>query len=381
MTDDLFQRANDVELEPVAGVKLWRTGRRLRGECPVCGASKGKRTDGAFWADPDTGRWGCFSGGAECARGGDIVRLEQLLRGGTPREAAERLAGPSAVLRPRPVAKARRPEEPHVASVTAARLWHQAAPAAGTLVERYLRGRGIEGRVLAGALHRLRFHPRAFWGGEPGAWIHAPAMLAAVHTPAGPTGGVHLTYLQADGRGKADLSPAKRMWGPQMGADGHAGGAWLIGPRGEGVLIVGEGIETSLSAAILYGEPCRVAAALSLDRLQGGWLLDAYGRVNPEQVRIDPERPPFTWPVEAHGVDGVMIAVDRDMKPIRVKARKTAGGTYQRELTADERARICAGLAEQAWRAANPGLAPAAVRAISPGAGRDFNTQLMEFAA
>lgn len=380
--DDLFDRARESDLEAVAGVRLWRAGRRMRGPCPVCGASARKKADGAFWIDPEIGRFGCFAGGADCAAGGDVVRLEQLLRGGTAREAAERLAGPSPnfttrnAARVKPAAAARQ-DEASPADITAARLWRESVPASGTLVETYLRARWLSGPVLDRALRRLRFHPSALWGrNEAGDWIRAPAMVAAVHTPAGPTGGVHVTYLRPDGTGKARLDPAKRMWGPQKDEAGRAGGCWLIGPKGAGPVIVGEGIESSLSAAVLFGQPCRVAAALALNRLQGGWLPDKYGRLNPEAVAIDPERPAFVWALEEGA--GVMIAVDRDMKPVEIKVRKALGGTMRRTLSGDDRARICAGLAEAAWRAANPGLAPGAIRSIGPGPGRDFNEELRE---
>jgi hypothetical protein len=62
------------------------------------------------------------------------------------------------------------------------------------------------------------------------------------------------------------------------------------------------------------------------------------------------------------------------MSPIMVKVRKAGGGTFQRALSADERARICGGLAIQAWKAAGASN----VRAIAPAAGRDFNTELQE---
>jgi hypothetical protein len=79
-----------------------------------------------------------------------------------------------------------------------------------------------------------------------------------------------------------------------------------------GPLIVGEGIESTLSAMQLYGKPCRGVATLSLGALQGGWVLDRFGRLDPAAPAADPERPAFTWP----GQDEVLIAVDRDMKPI-----------------------------------------------------------------
>lgn len=387
---DLFERAREADLVAVAGVPVFRGGQRLRGPCPVCkaGMKSKKRGDGAFWIDPRIGRWGCFAGAPECARGGDVIALEQLLHGGTMKEAAERLAGPDAprrgVRETPPAVRVTRSagDAPTAGEQRAAELWRGAMPAAGTLAEVYLRARGIRGPVLAEALKALRFHPRAFWGGEPGAWIHAPAMLARVVTPAGPTGGVHATYLAADGSGKAALKPAKRMFGPQTGLDGAVGGAWLIGPKGRGGVIVGEGIESVLSALMLRGgvdvtRMERAVATLSLDRLQGGWRRDAWDRIDPACVAGDPERPAFTWPLAGLGVGEVLIAVDRDMGPVTVKARKATGGTRQAVLDSDARARICAGLAAQAWRRANPDMEVWRFRAIAPGPGRDFNDELM----
>lgn len=84
-SDRLFQDARDrVKVEALAGVKLARLGFRLRGQCPVCKAGKGKLKDGPFWIDPGKQIWGCFAGQGDCERGGDAVRLEQLLRGGSP---------------------------------------------------------------------------------------------------------------------------------------------------------------------------------------------------------------------------------------------------------------------------------------------------------
>jgi len=370
---ELYDAARLADIEAVAGTPLFRAGRRLRGECPNCGASKGKKGGGAFSCEPDSRIFFCFG----CQEGGDVIDLERLLRGGSSREAAERLVGAvaaPAVRRPAPVAASpARPAEPTSAGKIALALWREAEPAiAGTLAETYLLGRGISPAIVAAIGRRLRFHPRAMWGFDEarGGFVRAPAMLAQAVTPGGWTGGVHATYLAADGRGKARLEPAKRMWGPQTDADGRPGGALLILAPAKAPLVVGEGIESSLSAAQLQGHPCRVAAALSLNRLQGGWLTDKYGRIDPAAITADPEKPAFTWP----GVGEVLVAVDRDMGPVVAKIRKLGGGTYRRPLDSEERARICAGLAMQAWRRAGAGK----VRAIAPAAGRDFNTELVE---
>lgn len=384
----LFERARDADLESVAGVRLFRVGQRLRGECPVCGASKGKRAGGAFWWSPQHRRWGCFAGGGECAQGGDVVRLEQLLRGGSAREAAERLAGPAAPLPGRALAaSAVRPDarcdapEPVRAPAAArgrpsmaARLADEGRRALGTLAERYFAARGIDERLARQALSQLVFNPRAFWGypDEGAAAVFAPALVARLTTADGPTGGVHATYLAADGRGKARLDPAKRMWGEQK-RGGVPGCAWLIGPDGEGPLIVAEGIESALSAAQIYGQRCRVAAALSLGALQGGWLADTFGRYSVEAPQSDPERPAFTWPDAGE----VLIAIDRDMAPVRVKVRGPGGRTVRQVLDGEARARVCGALAVQAWRRAGA----ESVRVIAPPPGLDFNDWLKGRAA
>ena len=394
MSDDLFERAfAAADIEAVAGVKLFRAGRQMRGECPLCGASKGKKAGGAFSVETRSKVFKCFA----CNEGGDVIKLEHLLHGTGAeglRDAAARLAGENFVpaqgfaqAKPERPRRAVRPQPDIEAderwkTELAARLWREAKPARGTLVETYLRARGITGRVLDLALGLLRFHPRAYHSGRLDRPRTAGAMIGLVMVigPAGTamaTGGVHVTYLSADGRAKAGLEPAKRMWGPQgwTRADGvtRPGGVWLTPPTGEGPLIVAEGIESSLSAAILAGEPCRAAAALSLGALQGGWASDRFGRVNPDAPAGDPEKPAFTWPEPACAPWGeVRICIDRDMSEIRVKARKATGGTWRRPLDAETRARICAGLAEQAWRKAGAH----AVRIWAPAPGRDFNDEL-----
>lgn len=394
MSDDLFTRAfQAADIVAVAGVKLHPAGRQKRGECPLCGASKGKKAGGAFSVEARAKVFKCFA----CDEGGDVVKLEHLLNsrpGETLRDAAARLAGDSFVPaqgfaatkpaeRRRPVRS--RSEDRHDddwKAQMAACLWREAQPAQGTPVETYLRVRGITGSALSAALGLLRFHPQAYHSGPRDRPRVAAAMIGLVLAvgPAGAamaTGGVHVTYLTADGRSKAPLEPAKMMWGPQgwARADGvvRPGGVWLTAPNAPGPLIVAEGIESALSAAVLAGEPCRAVAALSLRALQGGWAQDRFGRVNPDMPAADPERPAFTWPAPAASPwPEVRICIDRDMGVIKVKARKAGGGTWKRDLDSEARAKVCASLAEQAWRAAGAN----AVRIWAPAPGRDFNDEL-----
>jgi hypothetical protein len=149
----------------------------------------------------------------------------------------------------------------------ARRCWQEAQPIAGTVAEAYLRdARGISCPLPP----TLRFHG-ACWHG-PSARRY-PAMVAAVQGAGLPA--VHRTYLRPDGSGKADIAPAKAMLGAT------AGGAVRLA-SGPGALIVGEGIESALSAYILHGDTTATAwAALSTSGLRGLHLprVGGFGKV------------------------------------------------------------------------------------------------------
>lgn len=113
------------------------------------------------------------------------------------------------------------------------RLWNEARPAAGTLVETYLRSRRL--RLPPG--DSLRFLPchRHIPNGS-----NHPVMIAAVRNGAGRLMGVHRTYLRADGTGKAAIEPAKMTLGQLAGGAVQLTGACIA-------MTVCEGIEPGLA--------------------------------------------------------------------------------------------------------------------------------------
>lgn len=373
-TDSVFDRAKKkVSIEDYlkgCSVKLVGGGKQLRGPCILCdgGTTKFKVEDERFY---------CFG----CEKYGDVVELVALHRRCEPYTAARWLLGEdvpvSAPAERKPVA----PSGPSTSDKVAAEILDDAKPFAGSLAERYLLGRGIDPQMVALAALNLRYHGSAkhHWDDALGHWVRAPAMVATVVTAEGPTGGAHVTYLDRATGGKAAFKHAKLMWGPQA-LNGKPGGAWLIGPelsdiRGT-VLIVAEGIETSLSIVTLAwrkGLRMRAAAALSLNRLQGGVALDADKAMDVFHPAPEPKRPPFAWPIpEADPWPEVMIAVDRDMSEVKVRARTGRGRITDFTLTAEARAKLCGRLAVKGWLAAG---APKA-RAIAPSPGHDFNDDL-----
>lgn len=132
----------------------------------------------------------------------------------------------------------------------ALKIWQNAQPASGTLAEVYLRSRGLTTEIPAA----LRFigklkHP----SGEP-----FPAMVALVKSAiSGEPVAIHRTYLHATGRSKANVEPQKMMLGP------CAGGVVQLAPLGGDRLLIGEGIETSLSVMQVTGLPAWAALSTS----------------------------------------------------------------------------------------------------------------------
>jgi hypothetical protein len=124
------------------------------------------------------------------------------------------------------------------------RIRAESTPSAGTVVEHYLRNRGIFRRP-----DTLLHHP-ALYHKESG--TKGPAMVALVDGAEA----IHRTWIAPDGSGKAELDPARKSLGP---VNGHAVHLGLASSR----LIVGEGIETTLSALQLWGPSFDAWAALS----------------------------------------------------------------------------------------------------------------------
>jgi putative DNA primase/helicase len=133
-------------------------------------------------------------------------------------------------------------------------IWNQSVSAAGTVVDgRYLLNRGIKVPIP----DVLRLHSALKH--VPSGNVY-PAMIALVTD--GVTGdprGIHRTYLSADGMGKAPVSPEKMMLGPSRGCAVRLRAA-------PGPLLIGEGIETCLSAMQATGHA--TWAALSAPGVQ-----------------------------------------------------------------------------------------------------------------
>jgi len=386
-------------------VKLVRKGRELHGCCPFH-----TENTPSFTVVEDKGFAHCFG----CGWHGDLIQFIMDIEGCSFAEAMNRLeddAGYGSVVAASGARlqlvrdSAYAPADFVDGAEAAASIWAETTPARGTIVEAWLRARGLD-PFATGALDVLRFHhgcPTGLW--RIGADRHsirrtAPAMVAPIfHIIGGRNGrrlamrGVHITYLSADGRSKAALPSwtdadghshapaARRIWG------GLARGAVLIPARpidaddnliatllraidAPGTCAIGEGLESSLSFAARQADVRLICAALSLGNLEG---TQNAAIVDDRQVY------PIWHPVGAeHGMPfsfcepgEVAIGLDNDMKPtapIWIQERAD-GPAIKRALTSAERANRSAQLAQWYWHHAG---ATTVQTAIAPD-GMDFN--------
>jgi len=172
--------------------------------------------------------------------------------------------------KPQPTSRARTAiPAPSGSSEAARRLFAMSRPIAGTLVETYLRHRGIT------ALHgtgNLRFHPRCYYRPDEHSPTETwPALIAAVTDLSGRITGAHRTWLAPDGSDKAPIDTPRKAMGDLLG---HA---VRFGIPGD-VMAAGEGIESVLSVReVIPG--MATAAALSAAHLAAILFPDALRRL------------------------------------------------------------------------------------------------------
>jgi len=227
-------------------------GRYGTAPCPVCQPERRRGQNALTVADGATGLL------AHCKRAGcdfrDILAAAGLRAGD--------YAPPDAVMLARREAERRAEAEKRAAQ--AQRIWNKARPVAGTVAEAYLRGRGIACPLPA----TLRFHPACFHGASGQRF---PALVGLVE--GGDGFALHRTWLAPDGTAKAPVTPAKAMLGAA------AGGVVRL-TEGPGRLIIGEGIESTLSALALLDDCTACAwAGLSTSGMRGLRLPAEPGRL------------------------------------------------------------------------------------------------------
>jgi hypothetical protein len=240
-----------------AALKLGRSGRAFTGDCPNCGYR-------GFSVTERHGRTlvKCHAGGCEQADVLDVLRREGLWGG--PPQPGWQLPTP-------------RGNGGHTANETAAtaRLWQRTKPAEGTVVETYLRERGITIPIPP----TLRYLPAAR---HTGTGLVFDCMVAAVAcVPDRRIIAMHRTFLNAGGRGKANVLNPKCSLGPV------GDGAVRLAPAGP-KLVVAEGIENALTVMQAVGLP--TWAALSAGHRAADPAAPAVRRRGRDRRRPRPQR-------------------------------------------------------------------------------------------
>lgn len=226
-------------LEDIArNLNLRKSGRSYHGGCPICGYKTGfqltKGHNDVLVGYCHAGRCdmtdffrGLYSGQAISTRSGILKSIEVS-------DHDKILTYPS--------------------DMAAGNLWCASQFADGTVVETYLRSRGLT-CIIPEAIRFIPEHKHK----ETGKTF--PLMLARVDKVGeeGPVA-VHRTFLKKDGNGKADVIPNKKSLGPLS-----QGGVFLGNPGLD--IAISEGIETGLTFQQATGMP--TIAALSTSGMEG----------------------------------------------------------------------------------------------------------------
>ncbi len=253
---------------------------------------------------------GCeFRAALDWMVGGAEVELSAAERAERERKRAEALAE-----RERAEAKYRAD-----AVAQARRIWEQGQEPEGTAVRAYLERRGFSRALLPELPRCLRFHPALPYmvADGPGRWrevFRGPAMLAAV--AGGEARAVHRTWIDLDRpNGKARVvdgdreMPAKKVLGSKKG-----GSIRLHSPQSATVLVMGEGIETTLTARVAADPAFAYWAGVDLGNMAGR------GRGRTAEERCLPDLSDDDAFVPPPQIERLVYIMDGDSEPGATRA-------------------------------------------------------------
>lgn len=341
--DDI--RLKDAKAKPIADVMqmldiagLKRNGPEWTGPCPQCGG------DDRFSINTRKDMFQCrkcVAAGNRLAKG-DQVNLVQFVRGIDFRAALDWLCGPSQEmsaeeraardkkLAEHQAAKARETERYRRQAIAAARkVWEQGRAAEDTMVRDYLTRRGIARHLFPRLPAALRFHPDCRYmvqtDGRTWREVHrGPAMLAAIQGPDGRFAGVHRTWLDLDQpKGKALITDPDtgEVLAAKKGLGSKKGGAIRLRSGGAFArMIMAEGIETTLSAAIADQTSAHVWCGIDLGNMSGQMM---HGRG--QKYKGVPDMGDAEAFVPPPWVRELIFIRDGDSEPRMTQARMLAG--------------------------------------------------------
>ncbi|MBF9042971.1 hypothetical protein HKCCE4037_06515 [Rhodobacterales bacterium HKCCE4037] len=319
----------------IAGLKP--AGQELVGPCPICGGRD------RFAVNIRSHLSNCRKCGL---RAGDQVGLVQAVLGLKFREALAVLMGeeiraldPAEVERRRERARAEEQKQERLrqrfrnaAIARGMGFWHEADGRAAPELFRYLEARGIPARIAARLAPVLRYHPNLPYvrriGRELVTLHTGPAMIAKIQSTTADLG-AHCTWLDPNRPGAKARITARiednkgEPWPAKLIHGSTKGGCITLTFRRAPVLVMGEGIETTLTA-------------LAADRVEGAdyWAGISLGNMA-GRMRRDPARPrtPSGWPdmtdteafVPPPWVERLIFIQDGDSEPVATRAKLLSG--------------------------------------------------------
>ncbi len=205
-----------------------------------------------------------------------------------------------------PIARQLRPPAPVGSPEASRRLFAKSQPIEQTLVEAYLRARGI---TLLRGTGSLRFHPHCYYrpddDGPTETW---PAMIASITDLSGHLTGTHRTWLDPHGFTKATLGKAP-LDTPRRAMGDLLGNAVRFGVAND-VMAAGEGIETILSLRCAL-PTLPMAAALSAAHLAAILFPDTLRRlyiVHDNDSAGDSARDTLLERASAAGIEAITLS-------------------------------------------------------------------------
>lgn len=343
--DDRLREAQSIPIMDIAEQlqveDLARAGREWVGPCPRPGCGGTDR----FSINPDLGVYNCRACG-----GGDGIALVRMVLGCDFPSAISYLVGEKRIelsdeereRRRRDREKRRERDEANAnaarekARRQARRIWLDGRPALGSPVEDYLAIRGFPLRDFPQVARLLRYHPDlrymvAVSGQKEWQEVHrGPAMLAAVQRPDNKFSAVHRTWIDLDRpKGKAliehggETLKSKKSWGPVKGC-----AIRLFTPENADTLIMGEGIETTLTSLRIGDGSAAYWAGISLGNMAGKRILKGKGMKYAGVPDLSDDRAflPPPW------VRRLVFIKDGDSEPKSTRAKLLAGLRRARDL-------------------------------------------------
>lgn len=335
--DPRVAKAREISIKEIVDrlkiANLKRVGDEMVGPCPECGGNK------RFNVNVETHVFLCRS----CdAKGGGINLVMHVLACDFPNALLWMVGKREVAPDPAVVAERKKKSEANKkkqeaegarrrnrAINDARSLWGNCQPAQGTIVHDYLSCRGIKSNMLPDIPESIMFHPSLPYmaKGDDGRWqeIHkGPAMVAVIQDANSRVVGMHRTWIDLDmANGKlaiqhnGQMMVAKKIIGSK-----RLGAIRFDKIKGKSTLVMGEGIETTLTAKVArFYENAAYWCGIDLGHMSGRRITRGKGN---KYAGIPDLTDAHAW-VPPATIDRLIFIQDGDSEPKLTRAKLLSG--------------------------------------------------------